>query len=186
MPAPKRKNAVQLQKQCDAWNAKYPEGTVVSYESIIGEGETHRGKTRSEAQVAGGHSAVIWLEGKSGWVCLDHCTVVAEKAPQVIRVTFEDRGQDFIAWYVRDGIVIDCQPFQGMVWVGTRIIYPQGLPLAPGRIINLISPVTGKVSDLKTPVASVEALSEDEASWVEVVGRGWADMKGINPSELGL
>lgn len=77
MPAPKRPSVAKLQKQCDIWNAAHPEGTTVSYESIIGEGETFRGKSRSLAQVAGGHSAVIWLEGYSGWVCLDHCTAVA-------------------------------------------------------------------------------------------------------------
>jgi hypothetical protein len=76
MPAPKRLTAAQLQRQCDNWNAKHPEGTVVSFESIKGQGESHRGKSASEAQVLGGHSAVIWLEGKSGCVALDHCTAV--------------------------------------------------------------------------------------------------------------
>lgn len=79
MPAPKRPNSAELQKQCDAWNAAHPEGTEVSYESIVGQGETHRGKSISEAQVMGGHSAVIWLEGKSGCVSLDHCTASAEE-----------------------------------------------------------------------------------------------------------
>jgi hypothetical protein len=80
MPAPKRPSAAQLQKQCDKWNAANPEGTTVSYESIIGQGETFRGKSKSEAQVLSGHTAVIWLEGKSGCVCLDHCTAVEEEA----------------------------------------------------------------------------------------------------------
>jgi hypothetical protein len=66
----------QLQQQYDAWNAQHPEGAQVSYESIISEGETHRGATRSEAQVLSKHSAVIWLKGKSGCVLLDHCTVI--------------------------------------------------------------------------------------------------------------
>lgn len=77
MPAPKRPSAAQLQKQCDRWNAKNPVGTLVSYEEIVGEGETHRGASTTEAQVLGGHTAVIWLEGKSGCVCLEHCSKAA-------------------------------------------------------------------------------------------------------------
>lgn len=73
----------QLQDQCDAWNAKHPEGTQVSYESVIGEGETHRGATRSEAQVLSQHSAVVWLKGKSGCVLLDHCTVIEQEVEAV-------------------------------------------------------------------------------------------------------
>lgn len=77
MPAPKRPTAAQLQKQCDKWNAKSPIGTTVAFEEIVGRGETFRGKSSSEAQVMGGHSAVIWLDGKSGCVDLEHCTAVA-------------------------------------------------------------------------------------------------------------
>jgi hypothetical protein len=80
MPAPKRPTAAQLQKQCDNWNAKNPSGTTVSYESIVGRGESFRGKSNGEAEVMGGHSAVIWLLGKSGCVSLDHCTAVADEA----------------------------------------------------------------------------------------------------------
>lgn len=79
MPAPKRPTAAQLQKQCDVWNAANPEGTTVSFEEIVGEGETFRGKSNSAAQVLSGHTAVIWLEGKSGCVCLDHCTAVTDE-----------------------------------------------------------------------------------------------------------
>jgi hypothetical protein len=78
MPAPKRKTEAQLQAQCDAWNAAHPEGTLVAFEEVRGEGETHRGKSTSEAQVLSGHSAVIWLEGKRGCVMLDHCMALAE------------------------------------------------------------------------------------------------------------
>lgn len=105
---------------------------------------------------------------------------------EVQKITFVDKVQDFTEWYVRDGIVIDCQPFQGQVWVGTKLIYPQGLPLMPGRIVNLISPATGKVSDLKYPVKSIETLSPEEAATVEGYGRKWAEMKGIKPEALGL
>ncbi|MGK4660997.1 hypothetical protein, partial [Pseudomonas aeruginosa] len=72
-----RKTPVQLQAQCDAWNKLHGIGTLIAYEDIRGEGETHRGKSTTEAQVLGGHSAVIWLEGKSGCVSLDHCMALA-------------------------------------------------------------------------------------------------------------
>lgn len=77
MPAPKRKSTAQLQAQCDTWNKANPVGTLVSFEEIRGRGETFRGKTASEADVAGGHTAIIFLEGKRGYVSLDHCTPVA-------------------------------------------------------------------------------------------------------------
>jgi len=76
MPAPKRKTPEQLQAQCDAWNARHPEGTQIAFENIRGQGATHKGKTTSEAQVMGGHSAVIWFDGKAGAVSLDHIMVL--------------------------------------------------------------------------------------------------------------
>lgn len=82
MTRPKRKTEAQLQSQCDAWNEKHAEGVLVSYESVVGEGETHLGKSISPAEVLGGHSAVIWLEGKSGCVALDHCKVVEQERDQ--------------------------------------------------------------------------------------------------------
>lgn len=77
MPAPNRPTLAQLEQQCSAWNAAHEVGVTVAYEEIRGEGETFRGKSRSEAQVLGGHSAVIWLEGKSSCVSLDHCMALA-------------------------------------------------------------------------------------------------------------
>ncbi|WP_405124290.1 hypothetical protein [Pseudomonas alloputida] len=78
MPAPQRPTADQLQAQCNAWNRANPSGTLVAYESIKGQGETSRHTTIGEAMVLNGHSAVIWLQGKSGCVALDHCTPVQE------------------------------------------------------------------------------------------------------------
>lgn len=76
MPAPKRPSAAKLQAQCDAWNQKNPVGTAVSFEEIVGRGETFRGNSASEAEVMGGHTAVIWLEGKRGCVDLSHCKAI--------------------------------------------------------------------------------------------------------------
>jgi len=46
----------------------------------------------------------------------------------VQKITLADQGQDFIEWFVREGIVIDCQPFQGQLWVGTRLPFTCVLP----------------------------------------------------------
>jgi len=73
----KRKTTAQLQAQCDAWNELHGIGTLIAYEEIRGEGETHRGKSTADAQLLEGHSAVIWLEGKRGCVSLDHCMALA-------------------------------------------------------------------------------------------------------------
>lgn len=75
----KRKTPAQLEAQADAWNAQHDIGTEVDYSEIIGGGVTLRAATRSEAQVLSGHSVVVWLEGKSGCVCIEHCEPVAER-----------------------------------------------------------------------------------------------------------
>lgn len=68
-----RPNITKLQKQCDAFNAKHPVGTAVTlHTDTKGDIAT---KTRSEAQVLSGHSAVVWLEGVSGCYALDRVTV---------------------------------------------------------------------------------------------------------------
>lgn len=186
MPAPKRHKRpteAQLQRTCDLWNQRNPVGTTVSYESIRGEGETFRGKSSSEAQVLSGHSAVVWLHGKSGCVDLDHCTAVATPATPVLRINLVDGGQDFADWYVRDGIVIDCQPNQGRFWVGTKVT--NAAELVAGSAINVTS-LTGEETTLNYPVAVIETLSPEAAAEVEEFGRGWAKIIGIEPTALGL
>lgn len=183
MPAPKRLTAAQLQRECDKWNAANTVGTPVSFENVIGDGETHRGKSVSEAQVLSGHSAVIWLEGYSGCVMLSHCTAVAAEAVPVLKITLEDRGQDFTEWYVRDGIVIDCQPYQGKIWVGTKVL--NAGTLVKGSTLAVVMK-RGVETTLNYPAALIEVLSALHAEEVEGCGRGWADMMGIPHSDLGL
>ncbi|MCE1020950.1 MULTISPECIES: hypothetical protein [Pseudomonas] len=62
--------------QCHDWNTTYKHGALVSYAEIYGQGETHRAETRGNAWVMCGQ-AVIFVDGLSGAVSLDHCTVVA-------------------------------------------------------------------------------------------------------------
>ena len=69
----KRPNTAKLQKQCDEFNAKHPIGTAVTLRTDS-KGDIAT-KTRSEAQVLSGHSAVIWLECGAGCWQLDRVTV---------------------------------------------------------------------------------------------------------------
>lgn len=63
-PSPKR-----LQRQVDYWNADCPVGQEVSFRTDAGR--LRYTKTRSAAQVLGGHTAVIFLEGVTGCYLLD-------------------------------------------------------------------------------------------------------------------
>lgn len=70
---PKPKTAEQLQKQCDEWNARWPVGTEIEYYPVAGDTQYSVHRTRGPAYVLSGHTAVIFLEDKSGCVALDHC-----------------------------------------------------------------------------------------------------------------
>ncbi len=58
------KKLAQLQKQCDDFNARIPIGSAVKLTKDLGH--VVETKTRSEAQVLSGHSAVVWLESERG------------------------------------------------------------------------------------------------------------------------
>ena len=68
--------ASKPQKECDLFNARIPVGSLVEYSEILGDLPIGQFRTRTEAQVLSGHTAVVWLEGKSGCVCVEHCTLV--------------------------------------------------------------------------------------------------------------
>lgn len=103
----------------------------------------------------------------------------------VHKITLEDRGQDFTEWYIRDGIVIDCQPHQGKVWVGTHVQYPEG-QLAVGSLIHIRPQASAKATTLNYRIKSIQELTGEEVVNVEGYGRKWAEIKGIATSELGL
>lgn len=65
----KRPDPQKLQSQCDTFNEAYPVGSPVHVK--MDSGELRDTVTRSNAEVLGGHSAVIWLEGISGCYLLD-------------------------------------------------------------------------------------------------------------------
>lgn len=62
--------------EANTFNAAVKVGQRVRYQSIKGEGPSIEYKTRTPAEVLSGHTAVVWLEGKSGCVACSHCTPV--------------------------------------------------------------------------------------------------------------
>ena len=67
----------QPQEYCDAWNRSYPVGTEVILTDDLGE--KHLTKTRSEAQVLGDHTPVVWTDLKS-------CYLLTRIKPRECRV----------------------------------------------------------------------------------------------------
>lgn len=100
----------------------------------------------------------------------------------VQKITFVDTGQDFTEFYVREGIVIDCQPFQGAVWVGTKLVEPA----TAGQLIQIVPRTTGRATFLQHKVEAVETLEPQEAAEVEQYGRDWAQKLKIEPASLNL
>lgn len=82
MPPRKQMSLKQMEANakaaCFDWNNKYPAGATVSYESVLGRGETHRCKTNGKAFVSS-CEAVIFIEDVSGYVSLEHCTALADE-----------------------------------------------------------------------------------------------------------
>ncbi|MGX9698156.1 hypothetical protein ACWYXK_14310 [Janthinobacterium lividum] len=64
----------KLQATCDKFNAAHQVGAAVSVK--LDGGEVRETVTASEAQVMGGHTAVICLDGVSGCYDLDRVTAL--------------------------------------------------------------------------------------------------------------
>lgn len=75
MNARKRKTVEQLDAEVRAFNARFHIGDEVEYSEVVGEGTPQRYRLRTQAEVLGDHTAVVWLVGKSGCVACDHCAV---------------------------------------------------------------------------------------------------------------
>lgn len=67
-------------------------------------------------------------------------------------VHFEDKGQDFLEWDIEDGVVVDCRPFQGWLWNGTKV---HSTDLKPGLLLD-ITPPSGGRTRLRYPVEEVK------------------------------
>lgn len=100
----------------------------------------------------------------------------------VQKITFVDNGQDFTEFFVREGIVIDCQPFQGAVWVGTQLVEPATI----GQLLRIVPRESGLATLLQHKVEAVETLEPQDAAEVEQYGHDWAKKLKIDPASLSL
>jgi len=62
------------QKKVERWNEKHSVGQEVW--AHRDNGEFFKTKTRSEAQLLSGHTAVVWIEGISGCYALSHVEAI--------------------------------------------------------------------------------------------------------------
>lgn len=65
------------QSKVDRWNSMMPVGAQVVYRKD--DGSKVVTKTRTEAQVLSGHTAVVWLDGVSGCVAIECVTPDASR-----------------------------------------------------------------------------------------------------------
>jgi len=82
---------------------------------------------------------------------------------KVITVVLEDHGQDFLEWDIKDGVVVDCRPFQGWLWNGTKV---HSTDIQPGLLLD-ITTTSGARTRLRYPVERVEGtcvLREEKTS----------------------
>ncbi|WP_446903030.1 hypothetical protein [Burkholderia sp. YIM B11467] len=63
------------QKAVDDWNARVQVGATIQYSEVRGDAPKTF-TTRTAAEVLSGHTAVVWLNGKSGCVAISHCTPI--------------------------------------------------------------------------------------------------------------
>lgn len=64
------------QKIVDEWNASHPVGTPVTrYKLVNPLADPSDTKTRSEAWLMGGHTAMVMVDGVAGGVMVESCKV---------------------------------------------------------------------------------------------------------------
>lgn len=80
MKRPKPVSLETLELRCFKWNTLHPIGSPVEYHPVICEPAHHVTRTRSEAYVLGGYTAVLFVDGVSGCVALDACVPIAKEA----------------------------------------------------------------------------------------------------------
>lgn len=66
MKFPKPKSQAQLQMECDAFNFNYGVGDTINVRGD--DGDVFQGKINHKATIMGGHTAMMWLEGKGSYL----------------------------------------------------------------------------------------------------------------------
>ncbi len=72
----RQKGAAQQERMVKEWNKLHGIGCKVEVTRDLGE--TQQTTTRSEAQMLGDHTAVIWLDGISGCYALERVKAIEE------------------------------------------------------------------------------------------------------------
>lgn len=73
----------------------------------------------------------------------------------MITVFFVDEGQDFLEWDINEeGKVVDCRPFQGDIWIGTKV---HNKDIKPGDILDITLPGG---TDTTTLIHAVEKVQQ--------------------------
>jgi hypothetical protein len=86
----------------------------------------------------------------------------------VYKIELADEGQDFTQWYVKNRIVIDCQPFQASIWVGTKVTSEPKI----GEQLNIVTRHAGQRT-LDYPVREIIELRPEQAAEAEEAFRAW-------------
>ena len=73
---------VDPQNQVDAWNARFPIGTGIRFWEVVPFGPVFDGRMRSAAFVSDSGHPAVFLNGKRGYVLLDHCVPWKELHPE--------------------------------------------------------------------------------------------------------
>jgi len=66
------RSTISPAKLAEKWNRYFPIGTRVRYWSGVREGSGKISITRTQAEVLGGHTAVVWIDGYDSCVALSH------------------------------------------------------------------------------------------------------------------
>jgi hypothetical protein len=76
----------------------------------------------------------------------------------LIKVTFEDHGQDFLTWIIDTelGEVVNCEPFQASIFVGSKI---DQRVFDVGGFVTFVSPHVEEPLTIRYPIESVELIT---------------------------
>lgn len=86
-----------------AFNDRHPVGTVVHYWTGARSGPGVRSTTRTEAQVLGGHTAVVWVTGEAACINLSHVQAATRPDTAVIGIYYDlDDAREIEACHFTD------------------------------------------------------------------------------------
>lgn len=91
----KRPSPAELAALVETFNRNHPVGSMVEYREVMPDGrdpgtEAKQFKVRAPAYVHEGHTAAVFLTGKSGFVCVSHCAPIP--APRGFVCTHDTDG----------------------------------------------------------------------------------------------